>query len=153
MISKARSVLSASGLALVAWAVLAVAVSSAAGAPSVHLPHSGAYSGLTDDPREITVSVSGESIEFVAFAFNCGEGVGHASVQDIELTKSKRGYKFRLDAHANVTYSDDAYFPDENAAIALSGRFTRSGKRVSGRLHVEAPRCETGPLAWRARRR
>ena len=123
------------------------------GPPAVHLPRSGPYSGHTEDGGEITVSISGKTVEYVAFAFKCDGAVGHTNLQDFELTRSRRGYRFSLDAHSGVAYSDDLYYPGENAAVAVAGRFTRSGKRVSGRLHVEAPRCETGSVDWRARRR
>ena len=140
-------------IALPLIASVSAAVSSAAGTTPVQLPRSGEYSGHTDDGGDLAIQIAGRSVEVVSFQFDCGSAVGNTGLQDIDLEKSARGWRFGIRAHGAVTYSDYIYYPDENAAVAVFGRFTRSGKRVSGRLQVEAPRCETGRIEWRAHRR
>jgi hypothetical protein len=139
-------------------ALASLATADAAGSRTLEtkrpqLPRSGEYSGHTDEGRDLTIQIVGKSVELVAFQFECDQVAGNTSLQDVHLERTDRGWRFGIDAHAAVTYSDYIYYPDENAAVSVFGKFTRSGKRVRGRLHVEAPRCRTGRVEWRAHRR
>ena len=138
-------------LAAIALATAIAAISSANLKP-VQLPRSGEYRGHTDEGGRVSVFIQGKSVEIVPFEFDCDGAVGTANLQDFDLEKTDRGWRFEIRAHSSVGYSDDVYYPPENAAVAISGRFTRSGKRISGRLSVDAPRCETGRIEWRAHR-
>ncbi|MEA2353398.1 MAG: hypothetical protein QOJ14_1812 [Thermoleophilaceae bacterium] len=129
--------------------VLAVPAGVQAGS-SVKAPKDGNYSGATEHGGTLTVKISGKSIEIAAIQFKCHDTVGHTSLQDIPLKKTKRGYKFGINAHSIVSY-DDGY-PDENAPVEIWGRFFRGGKAAKGTVRVRAPRCGTGLLAWRIRR-
>jgi hypothetical protein len=131
--------------------LIAVASASAAGGATVQVPRSGIYSGHTEADTDIEISISGKSVEYVAFAFECKKVIGRASLQDFQLRESRRGYKLSLDAHSGVTYEDDELPPD-NAAVSVDGRFTRGAKRASGTLEVAASQCETGPIAWHVHR-
>ena len=134
-------------------AALIACVGMAAAAPKpVQLPRSGEYRGHADEGGDVSVFIQGKSVEIVPFQFDCDGAVGSTNLQDFDLEKTDRGWRFRIRAHSSVGYSDDPYYPPENAAIAISGRFTRSGKRVSGTLRVDAPRCDTGRIEWRAHR-
>jgi hypothetical protein len=119
--------------------------------PGVRPPQAGIYSGRTAERRKLTLLVSGRSIDIVAFAFGCGKASARTSLNDLRLTKAPNGYRFAIRAHGIVSFSDDRV--DENAAIDLDGRFSRTGRSVTGRLRVKAPGCtDTGRLGWRARR-
>jgi len=129
---------------------LCAAQSPAAGAVQVTKPKSGTYSGRTDEGRKLTLVISGGDVSYVAFRFDCGQGAGATSLQSIRLVRSPAGYRFRLDAHASVTYSYNR--PDENAAVLVEGRFSRTARSATGRLRVRTPRCDSGYVAWRAKR-
>jgi len=129
-------------VALVALA--GTATSLAAG--TVKAPKSGTYTGY---PGAMTLYVSGKSLSLVAFSFKCGEAKGRTSLNDVKLKKTKKGYAFSIKAHGNVTYSDEQ--PDENGAVNLSGRFSKTGKSSAGVFRVKTPRCgSTGDVKWRA---
>jgi len=73
------------------------------------------------------------------------------SLNDISLKKTSKGYKFGLNAHGSITFADDQ--TDENGKVAISGRFTRSGRKATGVFRVRSPRCgDTGNVKWSARR-
>ncbi|MDQ3936298.1 MAG: hypothetical protein M3340_16895 [Actinomycetota bacterium] len=116
-------------------------------------PRSGArYGGMTEEDKRISLRTSRTAIEIVAFRFDCVEAAsGATSLQAIRLRRRDDGYSFKISARGIVSFSDEA--PDENAAIAIRGRFSRSAKTVSGVLRVDAPRCDTGYVSWRATRR
>jgi hypothetical protein len=123
----------------------------AAKAPTVKAPKSGKYTGAAGPRRRLILYVSRKSLTIVAFQFSCGEVVGQTSLNDIKLTRTRRGYKFAIRAHGSVTFSDGQ--PDENAAVHVSGRFRLSGRTVLGLLRVKSPRCaDTGKVRWRAHR-
>lgn len=129
----------------------AAAGSTAAGADRVKAPRSGAkYSGVTGDRGKLTLYISGKSVQLVGFRFACDKIVGSTSLEAIKLKRSKTGYRFKINAHSSVTYSDNR--PDQNAAVFIEGRFSRSAKHVAGRLRVGSPRCHTPYVKWRARR-
>jgi hypothetical protein len=127
----------------------AKAVAAAARAAKVRVPRSGAYNG-TARGKPITIYTSGKSIQIVAFDFACHNvsGVkGRTSLNAIKLTKTSKGYKFGIRAYASITYSDD--HPDENGKVAISGRFSRTGKSAKGVLRVKSSRCgDTGSVKW-----
>ena len=122
-------------------------------AAAVHAPRSGAkYGGITEENKRISLRISGRSVEIVAFRFACVETAsGATSLQSLRLKRTRAGYRFKISTHGIVSYSDEA--PDENAAMSIRGEFSRSAKTVSGRLRVDAPRCDTGYVRWRATRR
>jgi hypothetical protein len=123
------------------------ALPAAAPATSVKAPRDGQYEGK----RNFFMLVSGKNVDIVAFDFPCGKAKGRISLNDIDLRKTKKGYKFSVEAHGNVTYSDN--HPDENAASGISGQFNRKGRKPHGRLQAISPRCgNTGKLDWKASR-
>jgi hypothetical protein len=134
---------------LVSAAVALVALAGTAtslAAGTVKAPRSGTYAGY---PGAMTLYVSGKSLSLVAFSFKCGEAKGRTSLNSIKLKKTKKGYAFSIKTYGNVTYSDDQ--PDENAAVNLSGRFSKTGKSSMGVFRVKTPRCgSTGDVKWRA---
>jgi hypothetical protein len=120
-------------------------------ATRVKAPESGAYTGPTEEGRELGLSVSGDSIELAVIEFKCGDADGHTVLNDVPMRRTRRGFAFDISAHGSVTYSDD--YPDENAAIDLSGLFVPSGSKASGHLRVNSPRCGgTGRIGWTATR-
>src|SRR4051794_27222024 len=118
-----------------------------AAAPKVQPPRSGrVYRGR---PGKLQLYISGKAIQLAAFEFPCKDTRGATSLNDIKLRKTPRGYRFGIKAHGIVTYRDDE--TDENGAIALSGRFSRTGKSAGGTLRVKTPRCgDSGAIEWRA---
>jgi hypothetical protein len=121
--------------------------SAAAAAAKVKAPKSGMYHG----PGGLQMSISGKSVEIVAFEFACKNTKGATSLSSIALKKSPRGYRFGIKAHGIVSYRDNQ--PDENGAIDISGRFSRTGTSAAGTLRVKTPRCGgTGAIKWRAKR-
>jgi hypothetical protein len=140
----------ASLLAVAALAASPVGA-QAAHKPSVKAPKDGAvYSGDTDRGGKFSVSIAGKSIEIAVIQFKCHDTIGHTSLQDIPLKKTKRGYKFGISAHGIVSYDDG--HPDQNAPIEIWGQFTRRAKSAKGTLRVRAPRCGTGALGWKITR-
>ena len=110
--------------------------------PPVKAPPSGSqYDGTSP---KITFYMGDKSIELVAFRFPCRQVKGNTSMQGIKLTKTDRGYKFTIDSHGIVTYSDSETHPDQNGAITLVGRFGRRAKTVAGHFRVKTPRCDSG---------
>ncbi|MEA2472997.1 MAG: hypothetical protein QOE06_912 [Thermoleophilaceae bacterium] len=127
---------------------LALPVASAvAAAPAVRAPKSGSqYAG---SPGDVLLSVSGRSLELMAFSFPCGTASGRTSLNDFPLKRTSAGYRFNADAHGSITYSDG--YPDENGEVHMSGRFALNAKTVRGHLRVKSKRCgDTGNLRWRA---
>jgi hypothetical protein len=142
-------------LTLVATAA-ALALVPAAGAathqakPKVKVPKSGSYSG-SPRGKDMTLYVSGKSIELAAFSFKCANTTGRTSLNAIPLKKTKKGYKFGISAHGNISFGDEA--ADENGTAKLSGRFARDGKSAKGVYRVKSPRChDTGSIKWRVKR-
>jgi hypothetical protein len=109
------------------------------------------YTGKTAQGTKLTLMVSGKKVDIVAFEFNCGrKTVGATSLQDLPLKRTDAGYTFNVSANGIVSYRDEQ--PDENAEVAIRGRFSRSAKTVAGVLRVASPRCHhTGPVDWRAK--
>jgi hypothetical protein len=98
----------------------------------------------------VELDLDGTTIQLVAIAFKCGKADGHTVLNDIDMRRTRRGFAFGLKAHGSVTYSDG--YPDENAEVDISGRFSRSGSRAGGRLRVKSPRCGgTGQVGWTAK--
>ncbi|HEX8645983.1 MAG TPA: hypothetical protein VF715_03720 [Thermoleophilaceae bacterium] len=128
---------------------LAVAVPAAAGGAtrSPKAPKSGwSYAG---QPGDVTLRISGRSVEIAAFSFPCGEVYGRTSVNDFRLKRTSKGYRFNADAHAIVTYTDET---DANAEVHISGRFALDAKTVRGHIRAKSARCDTGDLKWRGTR-
>ncbi|HEY0633512.1 MAG TPA: hypothetical protein VGC98_15755 [Thermoleophilaceae bacterium] len=133
-------------IAAAATLVPLVAAAPSVAVSKVKAPKSGTYTGY---PGGMTLFVSGKSISFIGFSFKCGGSSGRTSLNDIKLKKAKNGYKFAIKAHGNVTYADD--HPDENAAVNVSGRFSKTGKSSVGVFRVKSPRCgSTGDVKWKA---
>jgi hypothetical protein len=142
----------APAIVALAAAVIAVPATGAAATkhktPTVKAPRSGKYTGAHG---RTVLYISGRSIDLIGFDFPCGQASGSTSLNSIKLKKTRKGYAFSIRAHGSVTYSDA--HPDENAAVDVSGRFTRDGKRVAGQFRVKAPRCrDTGAVKWSAKR-
>ncbi len=141
-------------VAVAATVALASGVASftAAGAVRVTAPKSGAeYTGATAQSRRLALGISGRSIEYVAFRFDCQSGYANTALQDIRLAKTSKGYTFKINAHSLVTYGRERRI-DENAPVFVEGRFSRTARTVSGRFRVRAPGCDTGYVKWRAHR-
>jgi hypothetical protein len=149
----ARRRLSATAIALVliplATAPLALGAATNQ-KPPVKRPKDG--SQFDGQHPKTSLIISGKSIQIYALRFPCRKVKGNTSLQDISLRKTPKGYRFDIAAHSIVTYSDNDKHPDENAAITLSGLFSRNAKKVTGHVRVKAPRCDTGKIAWGAAR-
>lgn len=123
---------------------------SAARAAKVRLPKSGQYQG-SPRGKDMTIYVSGNEIQIVAFSFKCADSVGRTSLDSIKLKKTRKGYKFGLGAHGNISFEDGG--PDENGKVAITGRFAADGRSARGTFRVRSPRCgDTGIVKWRATR-
>jgi hypothetical protein len=136
--------------ALVALAI-AAAISIPAAAPAAtsapKAPKSGwKYQG---QPGDVILQISGRSVEIASFSFPCGEAFGRTSVNDFRLKRTSKGYRFNADANGIVSYTDET---DGNAAVHISGRFSRDAKTVRGHLRAKSSRCDTGDLKWSGRR-
>jgi hypothetical protein len=121
-----------------------------AAAAKVRAPKSGEYDG---QPRghPLSIFVSGKEIELAAFSFKCADTVGRTSLNAIKLKKTRKGYKFALDAHGNISFEDGA--SDENGRVSIAGRFSADGKAARGKFRVRSKRChDTGWIKWRASR-
>jgi hypothetical protein len=139
--------------AMAAAATLALVPIADAARHKVKVPRSGHFHG---DPegRPMDLYTSGKTIDLAAFDFKCRnvKGVrGRTSINDIRMKWTKKGYRFGLNTHGNITYSDEQ--SDENGAISFWGRFTPAGNRVKGTYRVKSSRCgSTGTVEWRAKR-
>jgi hypothetical protein len=140
------------GLALVASpSLVGASPAGTAAAATVKAPKSGAYPGRTAQRRPLTLYISGKSVEQIAIQFSCGKTAGNTALNDIRLTKSKKGYRFSITAFGGVTYSDEK--DPENVKIDVSGRFSRTGKRAVGQFRLKSSRCGgTGHVKWSAKR-
>jgi hypothetical protein len=126
------------------------AQASAARAAKVRMPKPGQYNG---HPRgeDMLIYVGGKEIQIAAFSFKCADTVGRTSLDSISLKKTRKGYKFGLDAHGSISFQDGK--PDENGKVAIAGRFAADGKSARGTFRVRSPRChDTGIVKWRATR-
>jgi hypothetical protein len=135
-----------------AIAVTALALVPAADAAKSHvkLPKAGQYNG---HPRgkDLTLYVSGKTIQLAAFSFKCADTGGRMSLDDIRLKKTSKGYKFSFKGRGSITFADGQ--PDENGDVSFGGRFTVSGKKATGSFRVKSTRCgDTGRIDWSARR-
>jgi hypothetical protein len=135
----------------VAASLALVPVAAEGSKPKVKLPKAGSYSGSTAKNRSIDLYVSGKSVQLAAFSFACRGADGRTSLNGIKLVKTRKGYKFALKAHGNVSFSDEG--PDENAKVDIAGRFAASGTKATGTFRVKSPRCpDTGSIHWRVKR-
>jgi len=135
-------------LALASLAAPLVADGATQKKPTLKRPKDGAqYSGHHPG---VSLTISGKSIQIIAFRTPCEDAKGNSSLQDIKIEKRDRRYRFKTKAHSIITYSDLDQHPDENAAITLSGHFSPNAKKAYGTLRVNAPRCDTGKLTWSA---
>lgn len=117
-------------------------------AQTVQAPRSGStYKG---SPGRVAIAISGDSMGLVAFGFRCRSTTGRTSLNDVALKRTSKGYAFAARVSGNVTFADGR--PDENAAIRLEGRFSRTARSVRGRFRVSSRRCRTGYVDWTARR-
>ena len=132
-----------------ALAVAALAV-TAGPATAAHHKHVKAPDGTYSGGRHhVFMSVSGKTIDLMAFDFPCHGVKGRTSIDDIALRKSSKGYKFSTKVHSSASYSDGR--PDQNGVFAISGQFTRRAKSVSGRFQAYTRRCgATGKRDWSA---
>jgi len=118
----------------------------AASKPKVKAPKSGSE---YDGNHKLVLYISGKSIELVAFNFRCSDTTGRTSLNDIKLSKTKKGYKFGIKAHGIISFANGT--PDENGAVNISGRFGRRAKTVAGHFRVKSPSCgDTGVVDWKA---
>jgi hypothetical protein len=151
VISPTRTSMTAVATAATLAAGLAGGLPAATGAATVKAPRSGKYEGATTRKRPLTLYTTGKAIDLAAFQFDCKATVGKGSLNDIRLRKSAKGYRFAIRARGSISFTDEG--PDENAAIAISGRFSRDGKTVRGVLRVKSHRCgDTRKVRWSARR-
>src|SRR5690349_233167 len=140
----------AGALALAALAVVPVADAAKKKPPPVKRPKAGQYNGHPGG-KDLTLYVSGKSIEVAAFSFKCASTGGRTSIDAIALKKTKKGYKFSFSGRGSITFGDD--HPDENGKISISGLFARSGKKATGVFRVRSPYChDTGSVKWSAKR-
>src|SRR4051812_6486054 len=103
---------------ILALAVLALAVPTAAGGARWMPPKPAQYTGPSRGGGEVTLYVeSRKSVQLAAIAFKCGAVTGHTNLQAIPIEKTKRGYRFSIAAHGSVSYSDGR--PDNNAAVSI----------------------------------
>lgn len=128
---------------LTATAILCAAAPAAAGLTRP----SGTYTG---DRGRIVMSVADRSIEIVAIDFRCRGTRGKTSVSAIPIRKVRGRWRFSIRTFGIATYADD--YPDENARVKLSGRFSPTGKLVVGRYRIRAPHCGRTRAEWRAYR-
>jgi hypothetical protein len=133
--------------------VMAAVLVMSAPAAGITAPKSGAkYSGKTEQGHTIGLWIQRKSVEYISFRFNCGrKAIGATGLQSIPLKRTSKGYRFALDAHSSMSFSDDQ--PDENAAVSVRGRFSRTARTVEGLVRVKSERChDTGFISWRAKR-
>jgi hypothetical protein len=134
--------------AALALTLTALAGTAVADEPKKVKAPKGEYSG-----KKVFILVSDKEIALLSVRFPCArhDTKGATSLNDVPLKKTKRGYKFSIDAHGSASYEDG--HPDENVAVAVSGQFTRDAKKVRGRFSVHSPYCgSTGKIKWRATR-
>jgi hypothetical protein len=137
--------------ALACGLALSLLAGSADGAkrPPVKAPKSG--SQYSTKSGRVALYISGKSIQLAFIEFKCGQTTGKTNLNSIKLKKTSNGYGFTIKTHGNVTYSDDQ--PDENAAVKMSGKFSRDAKTVKGFYRVTSPRCgSSGDVHWTGRR-
>jgi hypothetical protein len=128
--------------------VLALVTTGTASA-AVKPPRSG--SQYQAAAHHVFLQISGRSIEIIALSFRCNGTKGRFSLNDIQLRRSSKGYRFYSASHGLVTYGNGK--PDENGEVHIRGLFRRDATVVRGRFRVETPRCgDTGRLYWRATR-
>jgi hypothetical protein len=143
-------------LAATAVAVLAASAAeprAALAAAAVKAPKSGAkYTGQTAQGHPIELVIQRKSVYYISFRFACGrKAIAATGLQDIPLRRTSKGYRFAIDAHSSMSFSDDQ--PDENAAVSVKGRFSRTARTVEGSARVRSERChDTGSISWRAKR-
>jgi hypothetical protein len=112
---------------------------------------SATFDGLTHQRRGITLLANGRSIDLATFTFRCGYADGRTNLNAVALRRTASGFAFSLEARGSVTYSDG--YPDENAAISLSGRFNPAATRATGHIRVKSPRCGgTGRVSFVVKR-
>src|SRR4051812_31561785 len=97
---------------------------------TVTAPRSG--STFSGNGGDLTLQLGRRSIQVVEIRFKCHATRAVTSLSDIPMKRTKRGYTFSIKAHGTASYADDR--PDENATIAISGRFSRTGKSAKGSL-------------------
>jgi hypothetical protein len=113
---------------------------------------SATFDGLTHQRRGITLLAGGRTIDLATFTFRCGYADGRTNLNAVALRRTPTGFAFSIKARGSVTYSDG--FPDENAAISLSGRFNAAATRASGHIRVKSPRCGgTGRVSFVVKRK
>jgi hypothetical protein len=144
----------AATVAMLALALLATPAGPAEARQAEYTPpRSGSeFAGTTAQRQPLTLAIGRRRVQIAGFSFDCGSAVGSTSVQDVRIRRTSRGrYVFSVTAYGIVSFSDEQ--PDENARVTIRGQFSRSARSVSGRLRVDAPRCDTRSVAWSARRR
>jgi hypothetical protein len=138
-------------LRLVVLLTLALAIAVPAVATGATRPPKAPKSGWSYNgkPGDVTLRISGRSVEIAAFSFPCGNVYGRTSVNDFPLKRTSKGYRFNADANGIVTYTDET---DGNAKVHISGRFSLDAKTVRGNIRVTSDRCKTGDLKWKGAR-
>jgi hypothetical protein len=140
----------AAAAVLAALVLVPVADAAKKKPPAVKAPKSGRYKG---HPRgkDLTLYVSGKSIDIAVFSFKCADTTGLTSIDAIALKKTSKGYKFAFSGMGSITFQDGK--PDENGKVSISGLFTRTGRKATGGFRVRSPRCgDTGNVEWSAKR-
>src|SRR5690242_5505137 len=98
----------------------------------------GTYRGKTKAGRSVAITANRHTLPLVTFGFRCGRTVGRVSFNDIALTRTSRGYRFREFIYGSITYRDNF---NENGPFNISGRFGVRAREVSGRMRARPPRC------------
>ena len=104
----------------------------------------------TGQRGQLLISVTGRSIELAAFDFPCRRTTGRTSLNDIPIRRARGRWRFSIRTFGIATYRDD--FPDENARIRFTGRFTPNGRRVTGTVTFTTPHCGNDTIAFSASR-
>ena len=141
----------------VSLALAAVAVGTpgaAGGAPAetarVKAPKRGQYIGATRRRLEASLFLGRRTIKRSVFEARCGIGTGRTSIGRVKLRRTKRGFRFTARRSRRITYND-GHAP-ETARVVVSGRFTRGGRKVRGRVRIRSRHCgRTGNARWLAR--
>jgi hypothetical protein len=131
-----------------------LAAAAAVAQAKIVAPKSGAsYIGTYASSGRVEIAVATpKSLRYIALRFPCkGTVTGATTLQDINVKKTKAGYRFSILTYGGVTYSDDQR--SDNAKVIIAGTFNRTGKRVTGTVRVSSPRCgNTGLKKWSAKR-
>ncbi len=118
-------------------------------------PKNAKYNGVTGQNNGLILNVSRnrKSVKLIGFRVACGDdqgGIGVTGLQNLKLTKTSKGYKFKGTARSAVSFADGT---SEIGAVGVSGKFSRNAKTAAGNLAVITERCgSSGAIGWFAAR-